>query len=427
MKLLLRTTFLAFGGGALLAHAAPAQEMVAIKAGRVITITHGELSNAVILIEDGRIAQIGEGIEPPWNAKVIDASDKVVMPTYVLAHTSGGMSGANENMANVPYLTVQDAVDPASPFYEEALRNGVGTLHVIAGNETLIGGLGMVLRPCGRTVEDMAVRTTGGMKLSLQAQGGGRMAQIRKLRRALEEVQEYEADYNRRRAEFDKEKELGALAPDAEFTEKIDEKKKPVVDLLHGKHIAYLYVPSVSEVPEALRIARRTDFKTVLVLGGNCYKAAARFAELDSPVILAPQLEVWETDPDTDADTLHCAAAELAAAGVTFALGIDDGTGADRYPWWQMATAMRHGVSRQIALESMTTVPARILGLEKEVGSIETGKVANLQILTGDPLQATSWVETVLLEGKVVYERAKDARLLYLFGQQDAAGRASAK
>jgi imidazolonepropionase-like amidohydrolase len=374
------------------------------------------------LIDNGRIAQIGTDIEPAWNAKVIDATDKVVMPTYVLAHTSGGMSGPNENMANVPYLTVLDAVDPSAPFYEEALRNGIGTLHVIAGNETLLGGLGMILRPCGRTVEDMAVRTTGGMKLSLQAQGGGRMAQIRKLRRALEEAQEYEVDFNRRRAEFEKEKGVGAAAPDAQFAEQIDEKKKPVLDLLHGKHVAYLYVPSVAEVPEALRLARGQGFKTVLVLGGNCYKAAARFADLDNPVILAPQLEVWETDADTDEDRLHCAAAELATAGVTFALSIDEGTGAERYPWWQMATAMRHGVSRQIALESMTTVPARILGLDREVGSIETGKVANLQILTGDPLQATSWVETVLLEGKIVYERSKDPRLLYLFGQQDAAG-----
>ena len=65
----------------------------------------------------------------------------------------------------------------------------------------------------------------------------------------------------------------------------------------------------------------------------------------------------------------------------------------------------------------MTITPAAILGLEDQFGSVEEGKIANLQILTGDPLQATTWVETVLLEGKVVYERSEDPRLKYLFGK----------
>ena len=86
----------------------PAQDAVAIKAGTLHTITRGTLKDVVILIENGRIVKIGEDLEPSWNAKVIDASDKVVMPTYVIAHTAGGMSGSNERMANVPYLTVQD-------------------------------------------------------------------------------------------------------------------------------------------------------------------------------------------------------------------------------------------------------------------------------------------------------------------------------
>ena len=82
-----------------------------------------------------------------------------------------------------------------------------------------------------------------------------------------------------------------------------------------------------------------------------------------------------------------------------------------------MAASIRHGVSRKAALESMTIVPARILGLDSEIGSIEEGKVANLQILTGDPLAATTWVDTVLLEGVVAYERDKDPRLRHLFGK----------
>ncbi|MHC5071759.1 MAG: amidohydrolase family protein, partial [Planctomycetota bacterium] len=201
-----------------------AQDIVAVKAGKLITIAGAALSDAVVLIENGKIKAIGSAkdVEVPWDAKVIDASKQVVMPTYVVAHTSGGMSAGNERMANVPYLTVQDAVDPASRYFEESLRNGVGTVHVIPGNETLLGGSGMVVRPYGKTVEDMAVLSKTGLKMSLGAsRGGSRMAQIQKMRRALKDVKEYMADYERRKKEFAEEKAAGATEKE-KFEEKID-------------------------------------------------------------------------------------------------------------------------------------------------------------------------------------------------------------
>ena len=285
----------------------------------------------------------------------------------------------------------------------------------------------MVVRPHGRTVEDMTVRTKGGMKVSLAASGGSRMAQIRKLRRAFKEVADYLEDYNRRKSEFEKEKRAGAIDKDKVWEEELDEKKKPVIDLLDGKHIAYLYVPSAAEVPEALRIANSHKFETVLVLGPSCHKAARRLSGLKQPVILDATMEYWETDPETDEEDLLCPAAEFAKRGIPFALSTGGSggsswrgggvSGAQRYPWWQMAAAIKHGVDRKTALESLTITPARVLGLDDEVGSVEEGKVANLQILTGDPLEATTWVDTVILEGVVAYERSKDPRLLHLFGK----------
>jgi imidazolonepropionase-like amidohydrolase len=79
---------------------------------------------------------------------------------------------------------------------------------------------------------------------------------------------------------------------------------------------------------------------------------------------------------------------------------------------------VRHGVDRATALRSLTIEPAKILGLDAEIGSIEPGKVANLQILTGDPFEATTWVDSVLLDGEVVYRRSEDRRLQHLFGTE---------
>jgi len=393
-----------------------AQDVLAVKAGTLVTVTGATLENAVVLIEDGEITKIGTDLEVPWDARVIDASDKVVLPTYVLAHSSSGMRGNNENLANVPYLSVLDAVDPSNRFFAESLSNGVGTIHVIPGNRTLLGGQGMVVRPTGRTVEDMAVVTRSGIKVSLDASGGSRIGQLRKLRRAIEEVEEYVADYDRRKKEFEAGKAAGAIAEDKTWDEEYDRTKKPVIDMLNGDLQAWVYVPSAAEVDEAMRLAARLD--AVLVLGPRCYKAATALAKLGQPVVLDDTLELWEKDPESDEEVMHCPAKILADAGVTFALSL--GNGAEAYPWWQMATAIRNGVDRQTALAAMTIVPARILGLDKQVGSIEVGKVGNLQILTGDPLQATTWVETVILEGEVVYERKDDPRLKYLFGEGEA-------
>lgn len=400
-----------------------AQDLVAVKAGKLITISGPALSDAVVLIENGKIKTIGKAkdVEVPWDAKVIDASKQVVMPTYVIAHTSGGMTRGNENMANVPYLTVQDAVDPASAYFEEALRNGVGTIHVIPGNNTLVGGSGMVVRPYGKTVEDMAVLSKTGLKMSL-ASTGSRMAQIQKMRRALKDIKEYMADYERRKKEFEQEKAAGATDKE-KFEEKIDEKKQPMVDLLKGKATAYFYVPSTAELYEAIRLVNEYKLEVVLVLGARCHKAAKHLASIKSlknAIVLDATIEFYEKDPDTEEEQKHCPAASFSKANIPFAMSLADSNhGMNRYPWWQMSTAIRNGVSRDEALKSLTVVPARILGLEEQVGTLEVGKRANLQVLTGDPLQATTWVEKVLLDGEVVYDRSKDARLQYLFGKID--------
>jgi imidazolonepropionase-like amidohydrolase len=395
-----------------------AQDTVAVKAGRVIPMTGGELRDATILIENGRIKAIGDKVEVPWNAVTIDAKDKVVLPTYVLAHSSGGMRGGNENLANVPYLTVQDAVDPSSKFFQECLRNGIGTIHVIPAHRTLIGGQGMIAKPYGQTVEDLTVRAKGGLKLSLYAEPGGALNQVAKLRRALDEVRDHLADYERRKKEFDAEKTAAGNKDDKqEFDGKLDPTKQPAVDLLAGKNIAFLYVPDGAMVQEARRLMAEFGFRAVLVLGPAAHKAVTQLSGLDAPVVLDGDLEVWEKDPVTNKTKKACLGAELFARGVPFALDVSTGSnGAERFPWWQMATLMRNGVDRGTALRAFTTIPAKLLGIDDEVGTLAPGKRANLQVLTGDPLASTTWVDTVLLDGEVVYERGKDPRLQYLFG-----------
>jgi len=390
------------------------QDLVAIKAKTILTISGPSIEDGVIVLQNGRIQTIAKAseVEIPWSATVIDASDKVVMPTYVLAHSNGGMRGANESMQNVPWLTVADAIDPASSYFEGMLRNGVGTLHVLPGNNTLLAGSGMVLRPYGRTVEDMTVADNTGMKMSLLAGGGSRVQKIREMRRAIEEIREYLADYQREKAEFEKEQAAGAIPADKKWEKEIDRKRQKSVDLIEKKLKGWLYVPSFAELDEAMRMTQVLDLN--LVLGANLDEALPLLSKLKTPVVLDATIEYFETDPETQKEQQYCSAKMLADAGVPFALSLDS-DGPTSYPWWQLGTCVRNGLSRQQALEALTMVPAKMLGLQDQIGSLAVGKLGNIQILSGDPLQATTWVETVVLEGEVVYERSKDPRLQYLF------------
>ncbi|HEU4420440.1 MAG TPA: hypothetical protein VFT55_16000, partial [Planctomycetota bacterium] len=348
----MNTKLLLAAAAALLAVPAASQDLVAVKGGKILTITGPVIEDGVVLIENGRIKKIAKtaDVEIPWAAKVIDAAGKVVMPTWVVAHSQGGQRGLNENMQNVPWLSVADAVDPASLYFEEALRNGVGTVHVMPGNQTLLGGSGMVVRPVGRTVEDMAVAANTGIKMSL-ASRGGRLQQIRQLRRALEDVREYLADYDRRKAEFEKEKAAGAIPADKTWTEEIDRTKKAACDLVQKKTKGWLYVPSVAEVDEALRLSQELDL--VIALGQNIDEAAAMLARFKKPVILDEAIEYFETDEETQKERKICSAKLLADAGVPFALTLGT-SGPTSYPWWQLGTCVRNGVDRRLALEALT-------------------------------------------------------------------------
>ena len=94
-----------------------------------------------------------------------------------------------------------------------------------------------------------------------------------------------------------------------------------------------------------------------------------------------------------------------------FAFQTDISQYGTRYLWHQAATAIKHGMKRMDALKSITLLPAQFIGVDDRLGSIEAGKEANLIFLTGDPLDAQTWVDQVMISGNIVYERAKDERL----------------
>lgn len=400
------------------AHAAdaPVHRKLALKDARLITISGQDIAKGTILIEDGRITQVGAKVDVPWDADVIDLSGKVVMPGFVEAHTSEGMSWGgsqppNERVLEVPFLSAKDAIDPISWFMEDSLRDGVTTMLVMPGNDTLIGGTGVIVKPSGKSVQDILVRDYIGLKLSLQPRtDNSRMAHIARLRKYFADLADYVAQYNQRKADAAEAKET--------FAEELDPKRQPVLDLLAGKLQAFCYCPTASDVLKAFSLSEELKFKFTPVLGPDCYKAAGFLAQKGVPVILDPQLVVWETNATTETEEMKVVPKIMAEAGVKFALQRSAGSVEARYFGLQAARCVAYGVRREEALKAITLYPAQIIGLADRVGSIEPGKDANLLILTGDPLDAQTWVDQVLIGGEVVYKRTDDPRLKRLLEER---------
>ena len=375
---------------ALLTGAAPDDATVAIKGARVLTVSGPELGNATVLVRAGKIEAVGKDLEIPWDARVIDGAKKVVIPGFVEAHTSRGTDRPNERLASVPFVSTFDSINPVDPFYEDSLRQGITTLCIMPGNDTMIGGQGCVVRPTGVTTESMMVVKNVAMKISLRPRPGvSRMAHLAALRKELGDA-----------AEMVKEKKADA-----------DPRREPMARLLKGLLTAYIYCPTASDVHRALDLAETYKLKVKLVLGRDGWKAAAEIAKKGVDVVLDPELEYWETDEERHDEVRRFGGTPLAKAGVRYAFQTDAMPYGSGYLWYQAATSVKNGLSRAEALRAATLAPAEILGLAGRIGSIEKGKDANLVVLTGDPLDAQSWVETVLIEGKVVYERAKDEKL----------------
>ena len=165
----------------------PAQEQLAIKGGRVMPIARPLIEGGVILIRDGKIQAVGKDLPIPSAYRVIDASGKVVLPGFIEAHSSRGMDQANERNNNVPFLSVIDAIDPGQEYFEDCRRNGVTTVAIVPGEETMIGGQAAIIKTAGSYVDQMIIKRQAGIKISLRpTTGRSRMSHLAALRKELD-------------------------------------------------------------------------------------------------------------------------------------------------------------------------------------------------------------------------------------------------
>ncbi len=379
-------------------------EVTAIKAGKILTMSGSPITDGVILIRNGKIADIGTGIEIPEKASVIDAGKNIVMPGLVDASAVPPVRGdLNEQSEEItPTIRISTALNSQSKVLKRVVQTGITTLYVSPGWRNVIAGLGVVVKPTGKTPKEMIIKEDAALTIvmSLDSTYGNRiprwqppetfyfrrpttrMAIIWMLRKSFFDAQEYSKS---------KEKD----DPDMQILASVLEDKIPV----------RLNVRRAINIRTALKLADEYDFQLILDECTEGYKVAEEIAQKQIPVVLGPfyyypgSLSQYREGREVNWNN----AGILTKAGVKVALtsgaqpqSIDLLTAA--------AFAVRHGMPRDKALKAITTTPAEILGVADKVGTLEKGKDADILILSGDPLKVTTRIEKVILNGKTVYK-----------------------
>ena len=252
---------------------------------------------------------------------------------------------------------------------------------------------------------------------SVSRGNASRMGHVQQLRRAFTDIENFLEDQKQKKSDAEDEKKAAGGADKKDETpkktdeEEPDRRKQAMIDLLQGKLKAYVYCQEPQDVLHAFEFQEKYKFPMVLVVGPRCTKAADAIAKKGFPVVLDSALVYDEVDEDTGRSERISVTPPFYKAGVKLSFQTDASTIGPRYLWYQAATAVKQGMPREDALRAITQWPAEILGVADEVGTLEKGKDANLLLLTGDPLDSRTWVDTVVLDGKVVYERSKDEKL----------------
>jgi imidazolonepropionase-like amidohydrolase len=289
------------------------------------------------------------------------------------------------------------------------LEQGVTVVHATPGPANAIGGMTGVFRTHGTSVEDMTIRFPQAMMFNLGAKPkstytgkapGSRMGTAALLRNAFQNAANYVAKQDR--AAKDDEKD----APDVNL------KHEALAQLLRGKIPAVYSAHRADDILTALRISKEFKVRPIIALGTDGYLIAKQLAKEKVPIIVHPTMQRVGSIETYNSFLGNAAALSDAGLTVSICSGVEGYVPKTRVIRWEAAIGMTYGLGFDRALKTITLDAAKILDIDKDYGSLEVGKVADLVLYTGDPFEHTTHVSHVIMGGQLVHNRPIRARIL---------------
>ena len=386
-----------------------------IKNATVLTVTKGTLQNTDLLLQNGKIARIGQNLQAPAGATVVDATGKFVMPGIIDPHSHMMSDAVNEGSLSVTSMVrITDVLNPTAINVYRALAGGVTTINILHGSANTIGGQNATVKlKYGREADQMIFPgAPPGIKFALgenvtrksrTAVPGGpparyptsRMGQEEVLRDAFTRARDYKAswdDYRRAGAK--------GVAP------RRDLELEPLVEVLEGKRLVHAHGYRGDEMLMLLTVADEFGFKVkTLQHGLEGYKIASEIAKHGAG--LSTFADSWSYKIEAY-DAIPYNVAILARHGVLTTINSDSDERVRRLNI-DAAKLMRYGgLTEEEALKTITLNGAQQLGVQDRVGSIEVGKDADVAIWNAHPLSVYANVDRTFIEGEVFFDRQKD-------------------
>lgn len=386
--------------------------MIAIKGGKLLTVTHGIIENGTILIEDGKIKAVGQNVQIPQGAEVINAEGKWVTPGLIDVHTHISTfaepqprpvihDGNETSSPNTAQIRGIDGLNPRDMAIRVARNAGFTTCYTGPGSANVIGGTFVAIKLYGKRVDKMILKDPVAMKVAfgenpkrcygnMKKSPSTRMATAALLREMLFKTKRYMEDKERAEKE-------GKNPPP------FDMKLEAMIPVLKKEIPIKAHAHRADDIFTSIRIAREFGIGITLDHCTDGSLIADELAAEGLPAFVGPSL--GKKSKIELANKSFATPGELTRAGVKVSIITD----APVIPLANLplcaGMAVRAGMDIEDAWKAITINPAESIGIADRVGSLEVGKDADVVIHNGNPLtEVTSTVATAIIDGKIIYQ-----------------------
>lgn len=395
---------------------AQTRNAVLIKNGTVLTAIRGTLENTDILIQNGKIVRIGKGLTAPAGARVFDATGKFVTPGIIDGHSHSMLDAINEGTYSVTSMTrVQDVLNPRDVAIYRALAGGVTAANLMHGSANSIGGQNATVKfKFGRPATEFLIPDAPpGIKFAMGENPKGtnrtlqpgqtpryprtRMGVIETMRDAFLRARDYKQAWD----DF--------KAGKTKIEPRRDLELEPIVEILEGKRLVHAHGYRSDEHLNLMKLADEFGFRVATLQHGlEAYKIAPEIAKRGTGVSIFTdswgyKLEAYDAIPYN--------AYILWKNGVLVSINSDSDERMRRLNLDAAKVEKYGGVPEEEALKMITLNPAKQLGIDKRIGSIEVGKDGDIVIWNVHPFSVYSRPEITMIEGEVYFDRSKDLQM----------------
>lgn len=409
--------------------AAASNETIAIKGGKLLTITHGVIENGVVVMHNGRITAVGgSGTAIPSGAKIIDATGMTVYPGLIDSETHLGLTEISaERMTNdeiemsdeiMPHMHVYDAFHAETTLIPVTRINGITNAIVAPASGDTLPGQDSFIQLAGASATEMLTVRDIAMPLNFTGQQRRnqsfeqakfpytRMGMATQLRQAFIDALDYDqkmSAYDKKKSSSDaKEKDKAGAPP------KRDLKLEALLPYLHGKKPVVLAAEQPNDLLTALELANEFHLKVILNHVTHSASLLDKIAATGLPVIVGP---IYEQPKESERyDAVYSMPAQLARRGIKIAFASYDSHQARNLPY-AAGYAVGFGLPADEALKALTINPAQMWGVDKDLGSLEAGKMGNVVVASGDPLDVKTDVKHVFIQGQEIPLVSKQTQL----------------